>query len=109
PKWRIALDLLKETRSQGLRMDYVTFDEEYGKVPAFWEELNEMGQWAAGEVPSNFRVWATPPRYQSLQGPFASREVLSLATRSPVFYGQAWREVHVKDTTRGRETWRVKH
>jgi SRSO17 transposase len=109
PKWRIALDLLKDSLGQGLRFDYLTFDEEYGKVPAFWEGLNAAGQWAVGEVPCNFHAWATPPKYQSLQGPFASKEVLSLAARSPVFYGQSWQEVHVKDTTRGRETWRIKH
>jgi SRSO17 transposase len=108
-KWRIALDLLKDSVGQGLRFNYVTFDEEYGKVPEFWQELNAMGQWAVGEVPRNFHAWATPPKYQSLQGPFASKEVLNLAAHSPVFYGQEWREMHIKDTTRGRETWRVKH
>lgn len=109
PKWRIALDLLKETVAQGLRFNYVTFDEEYGKVPQFWEELGAAGQWAVGEVPSNFHVWATPPRYQSLQRPFTSKEVRGLASRSRVFYGQQWREVHIKNTTRGREVWNIKH
>ena len=109
PKWRIALDLLKASVGQGLRFNYVTFDEGYGQVPAFWEELNAAGQWAVGEVPSNFHAWATPPKYQSLQAPFASKPVLNLAAHSPVFYGQAWREMHVKDTTRGKEVWKVKH
>jgi SRSO17 transposase len=109
PKWRIALDLLKESLGQGLRFSYVTFDEEYGKVPEFWEELNAAGQWAVGEVPANFHAWATPPQYRSLQGPFASKKVANLATHSPVFQGQPWKEVHVKNTTRGRETWRIKH
>jgi SRSO17 transposase len=109
PKWRIALDLLKDSVGQGLRFNFVTFDETYGQVPEFWEELNAMGQWAVGEVPCNFHAWATPPQYRSLQGPFASKEVLNLAAHSPVFYGQEWREMHIKDTTRGRETWRVKH
>jgi SRSO17 transposase len=108
-KGRIALDLLKDSVGQGLRFNYVTFDEEYGKVPAFWEQLNALGQWAVGEVPSHFHAWATPPKYQSLQAPFASKQVLGLAAHSPVFYSQEWREMHVKDTTRGRETWKVKH
>lgn len=109
PKWRIALDLLKESLGQGLRFNYVTFDEAYGQVPQFWEELNTLGQWAVGEVPNNFHAWATPPKHHSLQRPFVSKEVRSLASHSPVFYGQEGRELHIKDTTRGRETWRVKH
>ncbi|MCC6581709.1 MAG: IS701 family transposase, partial [Phycisphaeraceae bacterium] len=109
PKWRIALDLLKQSVGQGLRFNFVTFDEEYGKVPAFWEELNTLGQWAVGEVPGNFHVWATLPRYHSLQGPFASKTVLNLASHSPVFHGQAWREMHVKNTTRGKEIWKIRH
>ena len=109
PKWRIALDLLAQTAAEGLRAGYITFDEEYGKVPRFWEELGALGQWAVGEIPSNFHVWATPPKYQSLQQPFVAKEVRSLASRSPVFHQQHWRAMHIKNTTRGYEEWRIKH
>jgi len=35
----------------------VVFDEDYGKVPAFWFELDRMCQQGVGEVPATFRAW----------------------------------------------------
>ena len=108
PKWRIALDLLGEALGQGVKMQYVTFDEEYGKVPAFWRQLDALGQKAIGEVPRNFLCWATLPKYRSPQKPFAAHRVDDLAGRSPVFRNQQWQTLRVKDTTRGAMVWKVR-
>ena len=46
PTWKIGIEQIKRTMAQGLRFDYVTYDEEYGKVPAFLYELDQLGQTA---------------------------------------------------------------
>jgi len=108
PEWQLAIDLLVEALGNGIRFSWVTFDESFGKVPAFWFGLDRLGLRSVGEVPANFRCWPTEPKYDSLQGPFASKEVRNVVRHSPVFRDQPWRRVVVKDTTRGRQVWRVK-
>jgi len=108
PDWQIAVDMLLEALANGIRFSWVTFDEGYGKVPAFWLALDALGLRSVGEVPANFRCWPTEPKYDSLQGPFASKEVGNVVRHSPVFYRQDWQKVKVKDTTRGKQVWHVK-
>ena len=43
-KWKIGIEQIERVMSQGLRFDYVTFDEEYGKVPEFIFESDRLGQ-----------------------------------------------------------------
>lgn len=108
PDWAIAGYLLLEALANGIRFSWITFDEGFGKVPAFWFALDAMGQRSAGEVPSNFHCWPTEPKYDSLQGPFASKEVRNVVRHSPAFYQQDWRKIKVKTTTRGVQVWYVK-
>jgi SRSO17 transposase len=108
PKWRMALDQLKQAIGNGVRLWFVTFDEDYGKVPQFWFELNGLGQQAIGEVPRNFRVFAKRPACRSLQRAHGSKRVDNLRPFSPLFREQPWRRVTVKATTRGPAVWEVK-
>ena len=108
PKWRIALDQLQQAIANGVRFWFVTFDEDYGKVPAFWFALDAMGQQAIGEVPSNFRVFAKRPAYRSQQKAHASKRVDNLCRFSPLFRAQPWQRVTVKEATRGPIVWEVK-
>ena len=108
PEWQIAIDLLTEALANGIRFSWVTFDEAYGKVPAFWFGLDAFGLRAVGEVPRNFRCWASPPKHHSLQGSFASRRVDEVVRRSRVFGGQKWVKMRIKNTTRGPQVWYVK-
>jgi SRSO17 transposase len=55
-KWRIALDQLIRLNKNGVRFDWLTFDEYYGsKVPFLWA-LGLVGQKFVAEVPKNFSV-----------------------------------------------------
>jgi SRSO17 transposase len=108
PKWEIGIEQIERVMSEGLRFDYVTFDEEYGKVPAFIFELDRLGQKAIGEVPANFRVWARRPACKSHRAEHASHRVGNIVKHSPAFYGQSWQKMVIKDTTRGRCIWQVK-
>lgn len=94
--------------AEGLRFDYVTFDEEYGKVPDFLFELDRLGQPSIGEVPANFRVWVKKPACKSNRAEHASHRADKIASHSPAFYGQSWRKMVTKDTTRGQCIWHVK-
>jgi len=108
PNWKIAIEQVKHTMAQGLRFDYVTYDEEYGKVPEFIFELDGIGQKAIGEVPANFRVWAKKPACKSNRAEHSSHRVDKIASHSPAFYGQPWQKMVIKDTTRGKCIWHVK-
>jgi len=108
PKWKIGIEQIERVMGEGLRFDYVTFDEDYGKVPEFFFELDRLGQKAIGEVPSNFRVWAKRPAFKSYRAEHASRRVDNMVAHSPAFYGRRWRTMTIKDTTRGRCIWNVK-
>ena len=108
PKWRIGVDLLKQALGNGVRLDWVTFDEEFGNVPEFWFELDRAGLRAVGEVKADFYCWATPPACQSLRAEHSAKRVDHLAVYSPVFRRQKWKRIKVKNTTRGPLVWRVK-
>ena len=108
PKWEIGIEQIERVMSKGLRFDYVTFDEEYGKVPAFIFELDRLGQKAIGEVPANFRVWIRRPACKSHRAEHASHRVDNIVKHSPAFYGRSWQEMVIKDTTRGRCIWQIK-
>src|SRR5438128_1536876 len=108
PKWRMALDQLKQAIGNGVRFWFVTFDEDYGKVPQFWFELDALGQQAIGEVPKNFHVFAKRPACRSQQRAHGSKRVDNLCRFSPLFRKQPWRRVTVKEATRGPIVWEVK-
>ena len=108
PEWQLGVDMLLEAMSNGIRFSWVTFDEAFGKVPAFLFALDALGLRSVGEVPANFRCWPTEPKYDSVQGPFASKKVQNVVSHSPAFYKQDWRKIKVKDTTRGKQIWFAK-
>ncbi len=108
PKWQLAMEQVRVAIGDGVRFSYLIFDEEYGSMPGFWRQLDELGQLGIGEVRANFDCWVTPPAYHSPRAEHAPREVQNLYRHSPVFYRQDWQEAIVKETTRGKSRWRYK-
>lgn len=107
-KWQIAVEQLERVIGQGIRFEYITFDEEYGQVPQFWFELDRLGQKAAGEVPSRFYCWSKRPACISLRSEHSAKRVDNIVSHSPVFVRQKWQRLEVKDTTRGNAVWYIK-
>ena len=56
PKWRIALDQLCRLSENGVRFDWLVFDEGYGAAVPFLQILSLVGQQFVAEVPVNFTV-----------------------------------------------------
>ena len=108
PKWRIAIDQIEETIGNGVRLSWITFDEDYGQIPAFWFELDRLGQRGIGEVRRNFLCWPTWPAHHSLRKEFAAKRVDNVCFHSRVFTSQKWRRMRIKETTRGWVIWEVK-
>jgi len=107
-KWLIALEEIKRALANGVRFDWLTFDEGYGSKPEFLYLLEEMGQIFAAEVPKSFMCWATRPTYNSLQAPFAARRVEDAAAYGKPFRGQKWQTMHLTRETLAPQTWKVK-
>ncbi len=108
PKWQISLDQVEEAIGDGVRFSWLTFDEEYGSVPAFWFGLDRLGQRGIGEVRANSRCWPTRPHCRSTQTAHASKRVDNVCRYSPVFTRKKWRRITIKDTTRGPMVWEIK-
>jgi SRSO17 transposase len=51
PKWSIALEQIDRASGNGVALDWLAFDEEYGKSPGFIKGLDQRGLRFVGEVP----------------------------------------------------------
>jgi SRSO17 transposase len=108
PRWEIGLQQLQRAGRNRIRFDWVTFDEEYGHIPAFWFGLDELGLDGMGEVRSNFLVWPDPPRFRSPRGEYAAKRADNICRLSRKFTRQSWRRLTIKESTRGPVQWEVK-
>lgn len=124
PKWQIALELIGRALGNGVRFGWLTFDEEYGKVPEFLHRLDGMGQRYLAEVPTSFRGWLVEPtvlqrgryrgrgrplRYPRLSAKSAPENSVDHLSRwSYPMRDQPWQTFHVKDGTKGPIVWQAK-
>ena len=125
PKWRIALELYDHAVENGLRFDWLTFDEGYGGKPELLGELSARSQRFVAEVPRNFTGWVKPPRVITRpyhkHGRGRGRKTPRLASGSPParrvdemldrdgLKDQPWRRWRIKDGHKGPMVWEVKH
>jgi SRSO17 transposase len=125
-KYHIALEQLRRARGNGVRFAWLTFDEWYGGKPPFLRELDALGQNYVAQLPANFGVWtrrpgmlhradAPPgrrgrpgklPRLKKQNNPTV--EVRNVATYSPLFRREHWRNYRVKESAKGPMVWQVK-
>lgn len=129
PKWRIALELLDRSRSNGVQAGWLTFDAGYGMHNAFMTALDDRGVRYVGEVPAHLTGWTKPPpvllkehaaragtgrprsfpRVKVLPGRMHKpKRVDTLAARSPVFCTQPWTRFRVKDDAGGAVVWEAR-
>jgi len=125
PKWRIGLELYDRAVANGVRFEWLTFDEAYGQVPAFLFELDQCGQRYVAEVPRCFTGWLRKPDllYKNHHRPKTGRprktprlkskspsasNVKDLLRHSPILRAIPWESFHVKDTDKGAMVWEAK-
>jgi len=96
-KWRIALDQLLRVHADGVRFDWLTFDEGYGsKGPLLWV-LGLVNQKFVAEVPTNFAVRATPA------GPSRRADQSQPGVRTG-----RWRRFRIGRKTQAEAVWRAR-
>jgi SRSO17 transposase len=108
PKSDIALEQIKRAVANGVRFDWLTFDEWYGSKPAFLTELETMGLLYVCEVPKHLPCFPSLPKYRSLQKPFQSKRVDSAVIRGKPFLGKKWRKLSLQRKTLAPQIWEVK-
>jgi SRSO17 transposase len=108
PKWKIALDQIRDAIANGVRFDWLTFDEGYGGKPDFLRELQTLGQDYVCEVPRNTQCWSTYPRYRSPTNNYVAKSVENVARYAPVFTCQKWKTVGLNRQTLAPQKWEVK-
>jgi len=104
---QMALEQVKRALGNGMRLDWIGFDEGYGGKPSFLLGLEAMGQTFIGEVPKNFRCFSAPPKYPSLQRPYVAKEARNLARHGKSFAGKSWKTYRVRHKTVADSFWKV--
>jgi SRSO17 transposase len=108
-KWRIALEQLNRAAANGLKLDWVTFDEYYGGKPGFLAALDERpGMYYVGEVPRNFRCLAVRPRGKKPKKGWTGKRVDNLARFSSAWNRREWHGVSLARLTMDDQEWEVR-
>jgi SRSO17 transposase len=124
-KWRIGLELYDRAIANGVRFEWLTFDEGYGQTPAFLHELDRRGQRYLAEVPTQFAGWLRKPdvlhrehhsrpmgrprKYPRLTAKSPTTSfVKDLFKNSPILHAIPWERFHIKDTQKGPMVWEAK-
>ena len=126
PKWKIALEQYDRAVANGLRFEWLTFDEHYGGKPEFLRELSARGQQWVAEVPKNVCGWLTRPHVTTqprrrrlggrrptkprlVRGQAPARRVDVLLKRHPQLRDQPWKLYRFDDREQGPSVWEAKH
>lgn len=126
PKWKIALEQYDRAVAQGIRFDWLTFDEHYGGKPEFLNELTARQQKWVAEVPKNVYGWLTRPRVTTqprrrggrgrrptkprlVQGEPKAKRLDVLLKRHAKLRDQPWTQYRFDDREQGPSVWEVKH
>ncbi len=122
---KIAVDQVRRARSNQLPLDWISFDEEFGKSPTFLEELEQMNQSYVGEVPRTCSVWTNHPNVIDSAEEWPKRgrrpefptvdpdapdalQLNKILDHPEVFHQSEWQPVHIKDTCKGPKVWEIK-
>ena len=96
-KWRIALDQLLRLHANGVRFDWLTFDEGYGSKGPFLWVLGLVGQRFVAEVPASFAVRSAPG------GPSRRADAHQPGVRTG-----RWRRFRIGRATQADAVWRAR-
>lgn len=108
PKWQIALEQLDRAEANGIRLDWLTFDEAYGQCPGFVAGLDPRPLRFVGEVPRSFSCLAAHRSGRRPDEQAKGRAAEEVVRVSSAFRGQPWRVVRLARESMQDQVWRVK-
>lgn len=108
PKWRIALEQIDRASGNGVSLDWLCFDEEYGKCPGFMAGLDQRGLRFVGEVPRTLSCLVVNRRADRPGAQTEARTAEHVVHAMRQFRDQAWTVVRLSRQTQADQIWRVK-
>ena len=108
PKSQIALEELDRAKANQVHLDWITFDEGYGKAPEFICGLDERQLLFAGEVPKGLSCLAVNGSGQRPDAQVKGQRAEDVARQSPAFLKQPWVKIKLSRQTVGAQVWEVK-
>jgi SRSO17 transposase len=108
PKSVIALEEVDRALANKVQLDWLTFDEGYGKAPEFLCGLDERQLRFVGEVPKSLSCLAVNGSGQRPNAQVKGQRAEDVVRQSPAFLKQPWLKVKLSRQTVGPQTWEVK-
>ena len=108
PKSGIALEEVDRARANGVHLDWITFDEGYGKAPEFVRGLDDREVLFVGEVPKSLSCLAVNGSGQRPDAKVKGRRADDVVRHSPAFLKQPLVKVKLSRQTMGGQVWEVK-
>ena len=108
PKWQLALEQVDRAVANGIALDWLTFDADYGKAPEFVTGLDQRQLRFVGEVPKILSCLAATGSSARPAAPAKGRPAEEVVRQSPAFLKQPWHKVKLAQQTGGPQVWEVK-
>jgi SRSO17 transposase len=108
PKSQIALEELDRAKANRVQLDWITFDEGYGKAPDFIRGLDDRKLLFVGEVPKSLSCLAVNGSGRRPDAQVKGQRADDVVRQSPAFLKQAWVKVQLSRQTVGAQIWEVK-
>jgi SRSO17 transposase len=108
PKWKIALEQIDRAKSNGVVLDWMTFDEGYGNSPGFIAGLDKRKLPFVGEVPRTLSCLAVNRQGNRPDQKVKGRPAEEVVRTASLFRSQPWQVVRLARETRQDQVWRVK-
>jgi SRSO17 transposase len=108
PKWKIALEEIDRAVRQKVALDWLTFDEGYGKAPEFVTGLDDRQLRFVGEVPKILSCLAATGSPTRPAATVKGRPAVEVVQQSPAFLKQRCVKVKLSQQTGGQQVWEVK-
>jgi SRSO17 transposase len=108
PKTTIALEAVDRATANGVQLDWLTFDEGYGKAPEFVCGLDDRQLRFVGEVPKSLSCLASNGSGHRPDATVKGQQAVDVVRQSPAFLKQPWLKVKLSRQTVGTQVWEVK-
>ncbi len=108
PKSQIALEELDRAKANQVHLDWLTFDEGYGKAPEFVCGLDERQVRFVGEVPKSLSCLAGNGSGRRPDAQVKGQRAEDVVRHSPAFLKQPGVKIKLSRQTVGAQVWEVK-